>query len=67
MVEAPVFHQLAAPAGRGSLTVVDMPVTGTAATARDAAYAWSSSAWAAWSGHHETVRRWLVESGLDSG
>jgi hypothetical protein len=66
IVSAPVFHQLAPPTDRGRLTVVDMPATGPAAVARDAAYAWSSSAWAAWSAHHETVRRWLVESGLDT-
>jgi hypothetical protein len=66
MVEMPVFDRLAAPADRGSVTVVDMPVTGSAYAARDAAYAWASSAWSAWSPHHETVRRWLAESGLDS-
>jgi hypothetical protein len=65
MVEMPVFHRLVAPIDRGSTTVVDVPVTGTAAAARDAAHAWARSAWSAWSGHHETVRRWLAESGFD--
>jgi Family of unknown function (DUF5946) len=66
MVQTPMFHRLAAPTSPGRVTVVDMPVTGSAAAARDAAYAWSSSAWAAWAAHHETIRRWLVESGLGS-
>jgi Family of unknown function (DUF5946) len=66
MIEMPVFHLLEPPANRGRLTVVDMPVTGSAAAAQGAAYAWASSAWSAWSGHHDTVRRWLAESGFDS-
>ena len=66
MVDMPVFHLLSPPAARGSLTVVDMPLTGPAAAAREAAYAWAASAWAVWSGHHETVRHWLAQSGFDS-
>jgi len=64
LVKRPVFHLLAPPASRGSLTVADMPATGASAAARDAAYAWGWSAWSAWSGHHDTVRRWLAESGV---
>ena len=67
MVEMPVFHLLAPPPARGSLTIVDMPVTGTAGAARDAAYAWASSAWSAWAGHHDTVRSWLAEAGFNRG
>jgi hypothetical protein len=65
MIERPVFHPLAPPGGRARLTVVDMPVSGPAAAARDAAYAWASSAWSAWSGHHDAVHCWLAESGFD--
>jgi hypothetical protein len=67
MVEMPVFHLLAPPAARGSVTVVEMTVTGSAAAARDAAYAWASSAWSAWSGHHQTVHRWLADAGFERG
>jgi hypothetical protein len=67
MVEILTFHALVAPVDRGSITVTEMPPTGTAAAARDCAYAWATSAWAAWSAHHETVRRWLAESGFDAG
>ena len=67
MVEMPEFPLLSPPAAPGSLTVVDMPLTGPAAAAREAAYAWAASAWSAWSGHHETVRGWLADAGFERG
>ena len=65
MVERPVFAPLTpAPSFHGARTVVDMPLDGPAATARQAAYAWAGDAWRAWSAHHETVRAWTARSGM---
>jgi hypothetical protein len=64
MVERPVFQWLHPPRGAGSLTVLDVPVEGDPAVARQQALLWAVSAWRAWQVHHDTVRRWLTDSEL---
>lgn len=59
MVERPVFHRLDAPAARGSVTALEVPLDGDPVVAREAAYRWAASAWEAWSDHHATVRTWV--------
>jgi hypothetical protein len=66
MVERPAFHPLQAPESLGTRTVASMPLDADPATAREAAYAWARSTWSAWEEHHDTVRRWITESGLGS-
>jgi len=64
MVERPVFHRLTPPEHRGRLTCVDVPTSGPASAARSSVYVWANDAWAAWVVHQDTVRGWLVLSGL---
>ncbi len=66
MVDRPVFHRLDAPASRGELTMLDVPIGGGPDPARTAAFAWAQDVWAAWRAHHTTVRRWIDESSLDT-
>jgi uncharacterized protein DUF5946 len=64
MVERPVFHRLRPPEQRGCLTCLDVPTSGPASTARSSVYAWAQHTWDAWAVHHDTVRGWLIVSGL---
>jgi hypothetical protein len=66
MVARPVFHRLTPPEQRGRLTCLDVPTSGPAPQARSRVYAWAEDVWAAWAVHHDTVRGWLIVSGLAS-
>jgi hypothetical protein len=50
---------LTPPASLGSLTVVDVAGTSSAAEHETAVRAWSQSAWEAWRPHHAAVRSWV--------
>jgi hypothetical protein len=63
--QRPSLHYLDPPAFAGTRTHLDVPRSGPASIARDAAYAWARDVWAAWSRHHAAVRRWVRESGLE--
>lgn len=67
MVDRPVFHQLEPPASRGRLTMLIVPLNSDPTTARRAAYAWAEDVWTAWAAHHQVVRDWVDDSGLDRG
>lgn len=67
MVARPVFHWLNPPDQRGRLTCLDVPTGGPASAARASVYAWARHAWASWAIHQNTVRGWLVRSGLTEG
>ena len=48
-----------------ALTVLHVPVCGSAEAARQAAYAWGQEVWNSYEHGHETVRRWLKDAGFD--
>ena len=64
MVSRPVFEPLTRPASLGDLTFAHVPTSGPVAPVRSSSYEWAESAWSAWRTHHDTVHRWLGESGL---
>jgi hypothetical protein len=66
MVARPAFHRLQQPAqaSKEALTFQHVPLGGDVAIARERAYEWARSAWAAWEPHHEVVDGWLAASGL---
>ncbi|MBS1885829.1 MAG: hypothetical protein JSU06_01445 [Actinobacteria bacterium] len=66
MVERPVFRRLRRPdAGRPrTLSFVHVPLDGDPAVARDRAYEWGRSVWAAWGPEQDVVRGWLETSGM---
>lgn len=60
------YAALAPPARRGRLTVRDL--LDRPEDERDAAtFAWAHEVWAAWSEHHDQVRRWLDATGTTAG
>ncbi len=63
MIRRPTFHPLR-PSGTSRLTVLHMPVEGSAGTARAAAYEWGQAVWDLYAHEHPTVRRWLHEAGF---
>lgn len=64
MLTRPAFGYLVPPTDAGDLAWNHVPVRGDHAVAREAAYDWGRSAWAAWADHHETVDVWLRDTGL---
>lgn len=68
MVARPVFYRLIpAPTFAGRLTTRNVPLDGTVSSARAASYAWADCVWNAWAAHHDTVRMWVREAGLNNG
>jgi hypothetical protein len=55
------FDWLEPPEALGAMTVLDIPVTGTAQEQIEAVRRWAQSVWAAWESHHESVRRRAAE------
>ena len=66
------FHSIAPPSSRAAywleppsfastLTVFEMPISGTSDAMATAARAWAESAWAAWSAHHEQIAEWYAK------
>lgn len=53
------IHKLARPPHLGTVTVADVVATKSAEEHAITVRKWASSAWGAWSEHHNTVRRWL--------
>ena len=51
------------PPPRFALTVTDVEAAATPQQHQQAVRDWAQSAWAAWSAHHGTVRRWATQSG----
>ena len=61
-VGRPEFHRLEPPAHLGDLTVADVHRASNANEHKLAVQRWARSVWAAWSPHHDQIRRWLDES-----
>ena len=59
LAQPPDVAWLEPPADRGSITVADVAAAGGADEHLVRVDAWGRCAWAAWSEHHHTVRRWL--------
>ena len=55
------FSWLTPPASLGEVTVADFVEASALLEHKARVRAWAESAWAAWAGHHATVRRWLPE------
>ena len=64
MIRRPAFHRLER-SGPGALTVMHVPTTGPADTARHAAYEWGADVWQTYTDAHTTVHAWLREAGFD--
>jgi len=54
------FVCLGPPASVGALTVLYMRGSGSPAEHMERVEEWAGSAWEAWSGHHDTIRRWAT-------
>jgi len=55
------FEWLEPPDSRGTMTVLEIPATGTAEQQIAAVQRWARTVWAAWAPHHEAVRRRAAE------
>jgi len=53
---------LAPPAQLGPVTVVDVHATSSHEQYAASMQQWTSTAWTAWSAHHDTVRSWATIS-----
>ncbi len=67
-----VFHSIAPPSLRtpywleppsfeATLTVFDMPISGTSDAIETSTRAWAESVWAAWSAHHDQIAEWYAK------
>jgi hypothetical protein len=57
--KAPSLRWLTPPPCNGRLTVADVLAAGPDEGLAPSVEAWAGDVWAAWEGHHATVRRWL--------
>jgi Family of unknown function (DUF5946) len=55
------FHSIEPPLFTTTLTVLDMPLSGTGDALAAGAHAWAESVWAAWSTHHEQIAEWYTK------
>lgn len=55
------FVWLTPPASLGAITVADVRAATNLKEHRKQVQAWSTSAWAAWSPHHATIRGWVPQ------
>lgn len=62
MIGRPAFHRLSR-SGPGSLTLLHVPVSADAETARRAAFEWAAAVWESYRQKHDTVREWLRAAG----
>ena len=63
MIGRPQFRRLER-SGPGELTVAHLPVDGSVAATRAAAFEWANSVWETYRAEHATVREWLQVCGL---
>lgn len=63
MIRRPTFHRIEA-ASPASLNVLDVPLHGAPATAREAAFRWARAVWDSYEQEHSTVLSWLAEAGF---
>ena len=63
MIRRPAFRRLTR-IEPGRLTVLHVPVSGSAVVARQAVYEWAHAVWQTYEPEHVQVRRWLREAGF---
>jgi hypothetical protein len=65
MIRRPTFHRLRR-SGPGALTVLHVPPGAAVDAARQPTVEWATIVWESYQDEHQTVRKWLRESGFES-